>query len=121
MKTKFYKSCYVWSRVRKLPEMATMEEVVSALECNYKTVWLWTKDSFCRKFKAAVKKDGAWYWDRDRLLIWMYAIGSGKPPTDYPGKVKRRSNPPMKAMSKESARKLIGMPLDYAMSERREA
>ncbi len=98
------------ARWKKIPERPIATgEVQEAFGIGIRTISQWTTwDSF-RDAQVAVKVDGHYQWDKNRLLLWLIACGYFKT------QIRRKYQLP----DKEDARARLGIPPDARLAQKR--
>ncbi len=90
-------------------ELSTAE-VRNALKINDRTIAFWLRDPIFRKIGIARKEEYRWIWNREKLVLWVWAVS--KLPGEGPVELQReQENPPVTGWQR--ARIALGMPLDY--------
>ena len=100
---------WIIHRLGKLHDEAPTSEVSGVLKIPMATLLRWAADRHFQSFGVAEKRGGRWLWDIAKLEIWLHAVAElGCKKT-----LKKAVNPPQ--MSREEARRMIGMPDNYSM------
>lgn len=110
-----YKAGWVWFRLDKLKaagQFADTATVREALKVRERTLRRWLADPYFKSAAVAVKEGRLHSWNLQKLELWLLAM-TGK---DRQRKSAVSSNPP-KLSTRDEARQMLGIPLDYKMEQ----
>ncbi len=106
-----YKGVVLLKRLRALPDSATTKEVKEKLLISTPTLNGWIADPYFQANMVAVQQGRFWFWNREKLIIWLMALGTLKLPKTF-----QETNPSDVAIvDKASARKALRMPKKHTV------
>lgn len=114
------KTGWIGVRWKKLPYWASTSEVAKTLKFNIRTLWVWLADPYFQRNQIAVKEEDGWHWDKEKLPLWLIAMGAAKP-AQFPRSRRNPDvdgdddNPPRLVRDKRAAREKLGMPEEHVV------